>query len=464
VAGRWGHRSAGAGMFREDMSTYGSKLIERRGVYCDAARDGALASVLEHARRGFRFYAKRLDEAQRETDGDPRSVLAQLAPITGEQFVELQAEVLERLSDRHFVGDVSSGTGGQSKLRFTSPEDEAAEASVCERFLRQLGMPHGEQVAAIDVGASEIYAFLGQVLNQMLGARFTFVTLPGRAADVAHLIRRLADLRITTLVTVPSALARIVCHLDRGPSSSLWPGLLRVVTVGEPTSDAMRANLQCRGIEVYSLFGTTETGWIGGECRYHRGVHLYDDVVIPTLINPVRMGPTIRGEALWTTLHLLDQPLLQFASHDLVSLDMTPCPCGVSGPRLVEIQRTTDQIVLYGHKVQYIALRDSIERALGAMEFMQLYVCRDGGTYELHVLIPRRLQRKSTKCYEAVRSTGGLGEFAARGLLRIRINCVDRPVSGGRKVPGVIGGARGRQLVIGIHEEVKALADITSFS
>lgn len=433
---------------------------EGPSVLCDAKAALKLSAVLKHAQTDFRFYAQRIGCAVETMD--PVELLARLPTLNSEAYLQLQKEVLTRLSGGHFIGDVSSGTSGLTKLRFTSFRDELAEARVCERFLRNSGLSLGGRVAAVDVGASDIYVFLGEILQDMGCPGFVFLTLPGSKDELRRMIARLDVLRVDTILTVPSAMARIVCLLEEDRSSALR-NLKHVVMVGEPTSETMRAALAQRDIDVYSLFGTTETGWIGGECWAQAGVHLYSDIVVPTILRPHFAGATLSGEALWTTLHLRDQPLLNFSSYDFVTITTDRCVCGDASPRLLSVQRTTDQVVLYGHKVQYTALRESVERSVGHLEFMQLYVSRNASAYDLNVLLPGRLEPLSPRCYRAITSTDELGEFVVRGLLTIRIFWLSRPVTRGRKVPGVISALGAEELVVGVHDGTHPIVGVGGF-
>jgi phenylacetate-coenzyme A ligase PaaK-like adenylate-forming protein len=80
------------------------------------------------------------------------------------------------------------------------------------------------------------------------------------------------------------------------------------------------------------MYATTEGGIMAMECKYHRGLHLFEDLVIVEVVDehdrPV--SPGVYGEkVLLTALFSRTQPLIRYEVTDRVSLSSrTHCLCG----------------------------------------------------------------------------------------------------------------------------------------
>lgn len=84
-----------------------------------------------------------------------------------------------------------------------------------------------------------------------------------------------------------------------------------------------------------SLYGTSETGIAGWECREHR-MHFELDAVVPEVVDdrgsPVAPGET--GGLLLTSLKSTVMPIIRYDTGDMAQLPARPCPCGRRGPSI----------------------------------------------------------------------------------------------------------------------------------
>ncbi len=83
--------------------------------------------------------------------------------------------------------------------------------------------------------------------------------------------------------------------------------------------------------KLFDIYGATESGTIAAECVHHTGYHLFEDLVIPEIVDrdnrPVPQG--VWGEKLLiTVLFNRTQPLIRYELSDNVRLAVRQCPCG----------------------------------------------------------------------------------------------------------------------------------------
>lgn len=114
------------------------------------------------------------------------------------------------------------------------------------------------------------------------------------------------------------------------------------------TKEARLLATRAWGHPPFEVYAATEAGGIGAECGAHAGLHLFEDLVIPEVVDdeyrPVPDGVT--GERLLVTvLFSRTLPLLRYELTDRVRIATRACPCGRVF-RLVEaIEGRTDDVL-----------------------------------------------------------------------------------------------------------------------
>jgi putative adenylate-forming enzyme len=98
----------------------------------------------------------------------------------------------------------------------------------------------------------------------------------------------------------------------------------------------------------FNVYAATETGGIAAECEQHRGMHLFEDLVIPEVVDdeyrPVEPGTT-GSRLLVTVLFSRTLPLIRYELTDRVQLAAQDCPCGRPFRLVAEIEGRTDDVV-----------------------------------------------------------------------------------------------------------------------
>lgn len=299
-----------------------------------------LRVLFRRAYEEYPFYERIFKNQKLSPDDDPISVLDRFPVLDRTGYIQLQRDIFSRLKSGHFLTEYTSGTTGPKKVRFVTERDEAAEEDLCLRFFRQCGLAPSDRVLAIDIDSPEIYLFYSRALLRMGIHDFSYANFTG-SEDKA--LKPLLAFRPTVILSVPSVLARCISELGRASRPDAQGGRLKkVLYIAENMNAELRHALsEGIGLEVFSFYGSTEIGSMAGECQKHEGVHLFNDAVVPTLIDPVEDADFLSAQVAWTTLHFTDQPLIKYVNGDIVSIRKTLCSCGSNDPLMTRVAELT---------------------------------------------------------------------------------------------------------------------------
>ena len=177
-------------------------------------------------------------------------------------------------------------------------------------------------------------------------------------------------LKPDAVVLTPSYAAYLVeLAAERGVDLA-GSSVRRVLVAGEPGGGepAFRAQLEEGwGATVTEAMGVGDIGpSLWGECEQRDGMHLgAHGFVHPELIDPatgaaVPLEDGAAGELVLTHLQHRAAPLLRFRTRDHVHVKTSPCPCGLTGPRIRCIGRTDDMLIVRGVNVFPSAIREVV--------------------------------------------------------------------------------------------------------
>ncbi|RMF88821.1 MAG: phenylacetate--CoA ligase family protein [Nitrospinota bacterium] len=111
---------------------------------------------------------------------------------------------------------------------------------------------------------------------------------------------------------------------------------------GEIRSEAQKASLgdPFGGIAIREQYGTAEIGIIASECEEGGGMHLNEDFLVE-IIDPEtgeHVPPGASGEIVTSDVVREAMPIIRYRTGDLTAgLNLEPCPCGRTTPRLQRI-------------------------------------------------------------------------------------------------------------------------------
>lgn len=303
------------------------------------------------------FYRKRFDEAG-ISPADIKSLAdLKLLPFTEKQDLrDYYPFGLFAVPRDHIVRlHASSGTTGKAVVVGYTARDLETWAELMARSMSAAGVSRSD-VVHIAYGYGLFTGGLGAHYGaERIGA--TVVPASGGATRrQAHLMR---DFGATVLCATPS----YALHLWEAANEAgvdFRELSLRIGIFGaEPWSEAMRRDIEEKmGMDAMNIYGLSEImgPGVAMECvEAKHGMHLWEDHILPEIIDPVtgeQLPPGQVGELVLTTLTKEGIPMLRYRTRDLTSLDYTPCRCGRTHVRISRLQgRSDDMLIIRGVNV-----------------------------------------------------------------------------------------------------------------
>jgi phenylacetate-CoA ligase len=179
--------------------------------------------------------------------------------------------------------------------------------------------------------------------------RLGAMAVPMGPGNTEKQLRMMQDMGSTVICSTSSyalLLAEEVRKRDLRGKIKLHTGIIGSEFWGIKTRETICENL---GIDVYDIYGLTEIygPGIGIDCRYHNGIHLWDDYIYCEIIDPVT-GEVLpegeKGELVITTFRKEGAPLVRYRTHDLTRMIPGRCPCGCDHTRIDRVSGRTDDM------------------------------------------------------------------------------------------------------------------------
>lgn len=374
-------------------------MIWNRDVECmsrDKMKDlqsQRLVKLTKYIYENSPFYQKRFHES----GIDPSSITSiediTLLPFTTKSDMRdtypfaLFSRDLNEISEIH----VSSGTTGNPTVTGYTREDLDLWAHVVARSLGCAGARPGDMIQ-IAYG----YGLFTGGLGLHYGALEMGLTiLPMSAGQTRRQLKLMNDFRPRILACTPSyalSMAENAIQIGMDPrKSSVEIGIFGA----EPCSESMRREIEDKwdilATDIYGLSEIIGPG-VAQECTFKQGLHIYDDLFYPEIIDPdtgASLPEGENGELVITTLTKTGSPLIRYRTRDIVSLTTEPCPCGRTSPRISKIKgRTDDMLIIRGINV----FPSQIEHVLMGIEetepHYQLVVTRrENGLDEIEIQV-----------------------------------------------------------------------------
>ncbi len=166
-----------------------------------------------------------------------------------------------------------------------------------------------------------------------------YIPVQMKAADVVAQFRSFQPTTVLGSVESIALLARNLVENDieeRRNVRFIFP-------FGQTLTPHLRAMI-CEGFdgEIFELYGSNESIWMGIECEQHDGLHvpLNQTIVQVAKLNQPDQpaSPGELGEVIVTSLARSTMPIIRYRIGDVASLDLAPCRCGRQTPRLKSLE------------------------------------------------------------------------------------------------------------------------------
>ncbi|ABP67697.1 Phenylacetate--CoA ligase [Caldicellulosiruptor saccharolyticus DSM 8903] len=184
-----------------------------------------------------------------------------------------------------------------------------------------------------------------------LGAEYLgAMVIPMGPGNTEKQLQMMMDLKSTVLVATSSyglLLAEEVIKKGLKDKIHLRVGIFGSERWGEKQRRIIEEYL---GIETFDIYGLTEIygPGIAIDCKYHDGLHYFDDYLYFEVIDP-QTGQDVPdgefGELVITTLQKEGAPLIRYRTRDITRKLPGMCQCGSTYPRIDRIVGRTDDMV-----------------------------------------------------------------------------------------------------------------------
>lgn len=278
----------------------------------------------------------------------------------------------------------SSGTTGKATVVGYTRRDLEIWSECVARALSMAGVTR-DDIIQVAYGYGLFTGGLGAHGGaEKLGA----MVVPMSTGNTKKLTTMMKDFGVTAIACTPSYLLHIAETLEEeGDIPNIR--LKTAVCGAEPWTENMRRQIEDKlHINAHDIYGLSEVmgPGVACDCRFHEGLHVYEDHFVPEIIDPetlTPMKPGETGELVFTTITKEGLPLLRYRTRDLTSIDYAPCGCGRTLARISRFKgRSDDMLIIRGVNV----FPSQIEAALLEM----------GGTTPHYMMIVDRVNNLDT--------------------------------------------------------------------
>src|SRR5215218_1057035 len=166
---------------------------------------------------------------------------------------------------------------------------------------------------------------------------------------VESIVERLNDWQPEVLVAYASMI-RLLAEEQLAGRLGIYPEF--VFSASEVLTDRARRHAEAAwGKKPFDVYAATEPAGIASECDLHRGMHLFEDLVITEVVDEDNrpVPPGVYGEkVLVTVLFSRTLPLIRYEMSDSVRPASTPhCPCGRPFALIDEIQGRAEDVLRF---------------------------------------------------------------------------------------------------------------------
>lgn len=273
----------------------------------------------------------------------------------------------------------SSGTTGKPTVVGYTAGDIDMWAELMARSLTCAGVTK-HAIVQIAYG----YGLFTGGLGAHYGAeRIGASVIPMSGGNTQKQIMLMQDFGTTAIACTPSYAMVLGEALQEAGISPSKLKLTSGIFGAEPWTENTRKRLEgLLGISAQDIYGLSEImgPGVSMECAYQNGMHIWEDHFVPEILDPDTKEPLPygeQGELVFTTITKEGLPLLRYRTHDLTTLDDSPCACGRTHVRMRKlVGRTDDMLIIRGVNV----FPSQVEGVLAGMEALSPHFLMVVGT------------------------------------------------------------------------------------
>ena len=285
---------------------------------------------------------------------------------------------------------VSSGTTGKPIVVAYTQEDLDVWTSVIVRCFAGCGLHRGDIIQNA-YGYGLFTGGLGAHYGaEALGA--TVVPTSGGQADRQIMLMR--DFGVTAICCTPTYFLHLIERAgELGVDMKKLP--LRAGVFGaEPWTESMRRHIESETcVEAFDIYGLSEIigPGVGCECRRHDGLHIFEDLFYPEIVDPATGAPLpdgAEGELVLTTLSKQAMPMIRYRTRDITMILPGQCECGRTLRRIGRIgRRSDDMLIIRGVNVFPSQVETALLEIEGTLPHYQILLTREHGLDQMEVQV-----------------------------------------------------------------------------
>lgn len=273
----------------------------------------------------------------------------------------------------------SSGTTGKPIVVAYTKEDLGIWANAVSRAYAACGVQPGD-IAQVSYG----YGLFTGGLGAHYGLEALGVTVvPASGGNTERQIMLMKDFGVTVITCTPSYFIHMI-EVSKKMGIDMKSMPLRIGVFGaEPWTEEMRAYIeQEAGIKAYDIYGLSEITGPGVGCGCGGGgLHIFEDLFYPEIIDPETLEPLPdgeEGELVLSTLAKNAMPMLRYRTRDISRIICEPCACGRTIRRICKISRRSDDMfIIRGVNVFPSQIETAIMKVESSLPVYQIILTRD---------------------------------------------------------------------------------------
>ncbi len=247
----------------------------------------------------------------------------------------------------------SSGTTGKATVVGYTRKDLEIWSECVARALTMAGVTK-DDIIQVAYGYGLFTGGLGAHGGaEKLGA----TVVPMSTGNTKKLTTMMKDFGATAIACTPSYLLHIAETLEeQGDIPNIK--LKAAICGAEPWTENMRLQIEEKlHISAHDIYGLSEImgPGVACDCKYHKGLHVYEDHFLPEIVDPKTLKPVAEGETgelVFTTITKEGIPLIRYRTKDLTNIDYSKCECGRTIARIGRFKgRSDDMLIIRGVNV-----------------------------------------------------------------------------------------------------------------
>lgn len=285
---------------------------------------------------------------------------------------------------------MSSGTSGTPVVMPYTIADLHQWAECMARCYRMAGALPGDPIQIMPS-----FGLFNGGFGMYHGARAAdLFVIPTGSGNTERQIRLARDFNTRIFAAVISYTSRLIEVMEK--MNIELPSLNIGIFGAETVTTAMMEKISKRlGMEVFNIYGMTETGGVGTlgmDCRDHSGIHVWEDHYYLEIVDPItkKVLPDGEvGELVVTSLTREALPVIRFKTGDLTRIvSREKCACGRTHLKIDHISgRTDDMLIIKGVNFFPSQVEQALLEIPGVHSEYQIVMEEKDGVNDIHVLV-----------------------------------------------------------------------------